>query len=94
MAILYETGQGVNRAPYSQWLFPSPQRGNQDDRAKTFRESLLLTHKAAGLAAFGFHDCRHHFISYAILVQSLDSRWTFSKRRLTHHWTYACLIAA
>jgi integrase len=92
------------RAPDSQWIFPSPQRGERDERAKTFRESLLLTRAAAGwvcqdcerlsfgVAAldacpqcrgnrmakrepglpehfqrFGFHDCRHHFISYAVM---------------------------
>lgn len=92
------------RAPDSQWLFPSPQRGERDEHAKTFRESLLLTRAAsgwicqdseritfgretpgscpqcqgAGLQAkapalpdhtqrFGFHDCRHHFISYAVM---------------------------
>jgi integrase len=94
----------ARRAPDSQWLFPSPQRGDQDDRAKTLRESLLLTRAMSGcvcqdckqiqfgkeipeacpqcqgvrleakeralpehLQRFGFHDCRHHFISYAVM---------------------------
>jgi len=94
----------ARRAPDSQWLFPSPQRGDRDERAKTFRESLLLTRAVAGVACqdcdrlafgpevpkacpqcqgarleakeralpehlqrFGFHDCRHHFISYAVM---------------------------
>ena len=94
----------ARRAPDSQWMFPSPQRGDQDSHAKTFRESLLLTRAAAGwichdckrilfgketpavcpqcqgtrleakeavlpahLQKFGFHDCRHHFISYAVM---------------------------
>jgi len=94
----------ARRAPDSQWLFPSPQRGDQDDRAKTFRESLLLTRAVSGcicqdckkvtfgketpktcpqcqgtrleakeralpehLQRFGFHDLRHHFISYAVM---------------------------
>src|SRR4029453_2068170 len=30
------------RAPDSQWIFPSPQRGESDRPSKTFRESLLL----------------------------------------------------
>ncbi len=38
----------ARRAPDSQWLIPSPQRGDHDDRAKTFRESLLLTQAVAG----------------------------------------------
>jgi integrase len=90
--------------PKSKWVFPSPQRGEQDEHAKTFRESLLLTRAASGwvcqdckkvkfgkeapkacpqchgtrleareralpehLQRFGFHDCRHHFISYAVM---------------------------
>jgi integrase len=94
----------ARRAPDSEWIFPSPQRGDQDDRAKTFRESLLLTRAIPGyicqdckqvmfgkeapeacpkcqggrlehkdsvlpdhLQKFGFHDCRHHFISYAVM---------------------------
>jgi integrase len=55
------------RAPDSKWLFPSPQRGDKDERAKTFRESLLLVRAAAKMPNFGFHDCRHHFISYAVM---------------------------
>jgi integrase len=94
----------TRRAPDSKWLFPSPQRGDEDTRAKTFRESLLLTRAVSGcicqdckqikfgketpkacpkcggsrlepkvkvlpdhLQKFGFHDCRHHFISYAVM---------------------------
>jgi integrase len=55
------------RAPDSDWLFPSPQRGDQDRAAKTFRESLLLARSAVNLPAFGFHDCRHFFISYCVM---------------------------
>lgn len=55
------------RAPDSQWLFPSPQRGIKDIPARSFRESLNLTRTAAGLPKFGFHDCRHHFISMAVM---------------------------
>ena len=55
------------RAPDSQWIFPSPQRGEKDIPARSFRESLNLTRTAAGLPKFGFHDCRHHFISMAVM---------------------------
>ena len=55
------------RAPDSQFLFPSPQRGDQDACAKTFVESLRLARKAAGMAGFGFHDCRHFFISFGVM---------------------------
>ena len=51
----------------SQWLFPSPQRGDKDIPAKTFRESLELVRERAKLPTFGFHDCRHHFISMCVM---------------------------
>lgn len=38
----------TRRAPDSQWLFPSPQRGEQDEHAKTFRETLLLAREVGG----------------------------------------------
>ncbi|MBI5800262.1 MAG: tyrosine-type recombinase/integrase [Verrucomicrobia bacterium] len=57
----------TRRAPDSEWLFPSPQRGERDERAKSFRESLLLARAAAGLPEFGFHDCRHFFISMCVM---------------------------
>jgi integrase len=56
------------RAPDSIWLFPSPQRGEKDIPAKTFRESLAMARNAAGLPAFGCHDCRHHFISMCVMA--------------------------
>ncbi len=55
------------RAPDSQWLFPSPQRGDKDARARSFMESLYMARAAAGLEHFGFHDCRHHFVSYCVM---------------------------
>ena len=57
----------ARRAPDSQWLFPSPQRGECDLPAKTFMESLRLARLAAGMPKFGFHDCRHFFISYCVM---------------------------
>jgi integrase len=57
----------TRRAPDSQWLFPSPQRGDKDIRAQTFRESLKLVRKEAGMLDRAFHDLRHHFISYAVM---------------------------
>ena len=55
------------RAPDSQWLFPSPQRGGKDIAAKTFRESLNLARVQAKMPNFTFHDCRHHFISMCVM---------------------------
>lgn len=57
----------TRRAPDSDWLFPSPQRGDQDKASKTFRESLLLARKASGLAHITFHDLRHHFVSFGVM---------------------------
>ncbi|MCX6904156.1 MAG: site-specific integrase [Verrucomicrobia bacterium] len=55
------------RAPDSEWLFPSPQRGKRDVPSKSFTESLKLARLAAGKPNFGFHDCRHVFISYCVM---------------------------
>lgn len=68
----------TRQAPDSQWLFPSPQRGERDDHARTFRESLKLAREAAGLPGFGFHDLRRFFASRAVM-SGIDfltvSRW-------------------
>lgn len=58
----------TRRAPDSEWLFPSPQRGETDRAAKTFTESLRIVRKLVGLPNFGFHDCRHFFISYCVMA--------------------------
>lgn len=44
----------TRRAPDSHWLFPSPQRGDRNEHAKTFRETLLLTRKVGGAVCI---DC-------------------------------------
>jgi integrase len=43
------------------------QCGNKDLPAKSFVESLRLARKEAGLSRFGFHDCRHCFISFSVM---------------------------
>jgi integrase len=60
------TDMKSRRVPDSQYLFPSPQRGSQDVPAKSFIDSLKLTRNATGLT-FNFHDCRHFFISMAVM---------------------------
>jgi integrase len=56
------------RAPDSDWLFPSPQRGEKDIHAKTFRESLKLIRAEAKLPNLGFHDLRHLFCSFSVMA--------------------------
>jgi integrase len=55
------------RAPDTAWLFPSPQRGDQDRAAKSLRDSFEIARKQAGLTWVGFHDLRHYFCSLAIM---------------------------
>lgn len=55
------------RAPDLEWLFPSPQRGDKDLAAKTFRESLTLVRTQSKMPRFRFHDCRHHFVSMCVM---------------------------
>jgi len=57
----------TRRAPDTEWLFPSPQRGKIDRAVKTYRETLKLARTAAKIPQFGFHDCRHFFVSYCVM---------------------------
>lgn len=58
----------TRRTPDSEWLFPSPQRGESDRAGKTFTQSLRIVRKLVGLPNFGFHDCRHFFISDCVMA--------------------------
>lgn len=51
----------------SQWLFPSPQRGDRDTPAHTFVETMRIVRRESKLPPIGFHDCRHHFISMCVM---------------------------
>lgn len=62
LAEMKERCQGV-----SEWLFPSPQRGDKDIPAKTFKQSIWMVRERAGMPSFGFHDLRHHFISMCVM---------------------------
>src|ERR1035437_10273998 len=57
----------VRRGEASKWLFPSPLASSEDLPASSFAMPLYLARAKAGLPTFGFHDCRHHFISYAVM---------------------------
>ena len=59
----------ARRAPDCSWLFPSPQRGPCDEHARSFRESLKIARKAAGLEWIGFHDLRHYFCSVCVMAR-------------------------
>jgi integrase len=54
--------------PDCSFLFPSPQRGKKDIRAKSFRETLHLVRKKTGLSWVGFHDFRHYFASTCVMA--------------------------
>ncbi len=51
----------------SVWLFPAPRRKVLDLPARSLKESLRKIRDQAGCPGIGFHDCRHHFISYAVM---------------------------
>lgn len=61
------TEMATRRDPDSQWLFPSPQRGDKDIHAKSFSESLRMARRQSKVPSFSFHDCRHHFISMCVM---------------------------
>lgn len=58
----------VHRPPNTSWLFPSPQRGAKDERAKTLRETLRVIRTKVGLPSVGFHDLRHYFASGCVMA--------------------------
>lgn len=55
------------RQPDSVWLFPSPRRGGDDVPLVNFNKALRTACQSAGLPDFGFHDCRHYFISQCVM---------------------------
>lgn len=57
----------LSRAEDSRYLFPSF-RADEDQPLTTLKDSLHTARKEAGLLGFNFHDCRHHFISYAVMA--------------------------
>ena len=62
------SGHGQRRAPDSDWLFPSPQRGQKDLGAReVFKSRSSWCAVTPRMPGFHFHDCRHHFISMAVM---------------------------
>jgi len=58
----------ARRAPDSDWLFPSPQRGKTDKPTKTFRDSFAVAREKAKLPWVSFHDLRHYFASMGVMA--------------------------
>jgi len=48
-------------------LFPSPKSPTTELPAKTLKGTLYKARDIAGVKGFGFHDCRHYFISHAVM---------------------------
>jgi len=57
----------LRRQPDSVWLFPSPRRGESDLPLVNFNKALRTACEIAKLPNFGFHDCRHYFISQCVM---------------------------
>ena len=51
----------------SAYLFPAPRIFGEDAPARSLREALRKARDIAGAKGFGFHDCRHYFISHAVM---------------------------
>lgn len=56
-----------HRRPDSEFLFPSPRSGNSDLPLVNFNKALRTACAQAKLPHFGFHDCRHYFISHCVM---------------------------
>lgn len=57
------------RAADSEWMFPATRNATPEDLpAKSLRETLLVARSKAELPQFGFHDCRHFFISQCVMT--------------------------
>tara|TARA_R110002020_G_scaffold124539_3_gene281606 strand:+ start:1627 stop:2667 length:1041 start_codon:yes stop_codon:yes gene_type:complete len=57
----------LSRAGDSRYLFPTF-RADADKPLTTLKSSLHTARAKSGLPGFNFHDCRHHFISYAVMA--------------------------
>jgi integrase len=56
------------RTQDSVWLFPSPRGGELDVPLVNFNKALRSACEKAKLPDFGFHDCRHYFISHCVMA--------------------------
>ena len=56
-----------NRRNGSAYLFPAPRTFGEDAPVRCLKEALRKARDIAGVDGFGFHDCRHYFISHAVM---------------------------
>lgn len=57
----------VRQRQISAWLYPSPRRVESDGSIVNFNKALRSACDRAGMPDFGFHDCRHYFISHCVM---------------------------
>jgi integrase len=55
------------RQPDSEFLFPSPRRGESDVPTVTLNKALTVARAKSGVNDFTCHLCRHFFISYCVM---------------------------
>lgn len=55
------------RQPDSEFLFPSPRRGESDVPTVTLNKALTTARDKSGVKDFTCHLCRHFFISYCVM---------------------------
>jgi len=58
----------TRRRPDSVWLFPSRRGGDKDLPIVNFNKALRAACDKAGVPKFGYHDCRHFFISHCVMA--------------------------
>ena len=56
-----------SRSNGSVYLFPAPRMFGEDAPARSLKEALYKARELASVEGFGFHDCRHYFISHAVM---------------------------
>ncbi|HVM48409.1 MAG TPA: site-specific integrase [Candidatus Acidoferrum sp.] len=66
------------RLPDAEWIFPSPRGIAKDGHVLGLQNTLHVVRQKVGFPRFSPHDCRHHFISYAVM-EGIDymtiARW-------------------
>jgi integrase len=55
------------RQPDSEFIFPSPRRGENDVPTVTLNKALTVAREKSGVQDFTCHLCRHYFISYCVM---------------------------